>query len=219
MSAAVATKIHYTPEDLLAMPEGKSYELVGGKLVELNMGLESSWVGGRLHSRLDRYCEEHEAGWALPADNGYQCFPHEPGLVRRPDVSFIRRGRLPGKVLPQGWGKIPPDLAVEVVSPNDSADALEEKLDDYQKVGVPLVWVVYLKSRTVMVYRSDGSVSRLRESDELSGEEIIPGFRCPVADDLPAERPARREDPAKSDRTQWAPFENLFVPAAHGGLL
>ena len=53
------------------------------------MGLESSWVGGRLHSRLDRYCEEHDVGWALPADDGYQCFPHDPGLVRRPDVSFL----------------------------------------------------------------------------------------------------------------------------------
>jgi Uma2 family endonuclease len=195
MSAAVATKTHYTPEDLLTMPEGNSYELVGGKLVERNMGLESSWVGGRLHSRLDRHCEEHEAGWALPADNGYQCFPHEPGLVRRPDVSFIRRGRLPGEALPQGWGKIPPDLAVEVVSPNDSADALEEKLDDYQKVGVPLVWVVYLKSRTVMVYRSDGSVSRLRESDELSGEEIIPGFHCPVREVFPPRDRATAESP------------------------
>ena len=55
--------------------------------------------------------------------------------------------------LPQGWGKIPPDLAVEVVSPNDSADALEEKLDDYQKVGVPLVWVIYPEPRTVKVFR------------------------------------------------------------------
>ena len=185
MSTAVATKTHYTPEDLLAMPDGKSYELAGGLLVERNMGLESSWVGGRLLSRLDRFCEEHEVGWAFPADDGYQCFPHDPGLVRRPDVSFIRRGRLPGEVLPTGWGKIAPDLAVEVVSPNDSADQLEQKLDDYQKAAVPLVWVVNLKSRTVMVYRGDGSVSRLRESDELSGEGVIPGFRCPVQEILP----------------------------------
>ena len=60
-------------------------------------------------------------------------------------------------------GQDPPDLAVEVVSPNDSADELEEKLDDYQKAGVPLVWVVNPSSHTVMVYRGDGSVSRLRE--------------------------------------------------------
>ena len=61
----------------------------------------------------------------------------------------------------------------------------EEKLDDYQKVAVPLVWVVNLKSRTVMVYRGDGSISQLHEDDELSGEDVIPGFRCPVRDILP----------------------------------
>jgi Uma2 family endonuclease len=193
MSTALATKTHYTPEELLAMPDGKRYELVGGLLVERNMGLESSWVGGRLHSRLDRFCEEHDLGWALPADDGYQCFRHDPGLVCRHDVSFIRRGRLPGESLPTGWGRIPPDLVVEVVSPNDSVGELEQKLDDYQKAGVPLVWVVNTRSRTVMVYRGDGSVSRLRESDELTGGEVIPGFRCPVRDIFPPRAPSSQQ--------------------------
>ena len=97
---------NYTPEDLLAMPDGKRFELVGGQLVERKTGLESSWVGGQIHSRLDGHSKEHSLGWVLPADNGYQCFPHDPGLVRRPDVSFIRYRRLPGEVLPTGWGKI-----------------------------------------------------------------------------------------------------------------
>src|SRR5438876_11941119 len=118
MSTAVATKPQYTPEDLLAMPDGKSYELVHGQLVERNMGMETSWVGGRLLSRLDRFCEDHGIGWTFNAENGYQCFPHEPGLVRRPDVSFVRYGRFPGGVVPKGWAKIAPDLVVEVVSPN-----------------------------------------------------------------------------------------------------
>ena len=65
--------------------------------------------------------------------------PPRPGLVRRPDVSFVKKGRLPGDVAPKGWVKIPPDLAVEVVSPNDSVEELiEEKLADYRKAGVPL---------------------------------------------------------------------------------
>jgi hypothetical protein len=53
MSTAVATKTQYTPEDLLATPDGKRYKLVGGQLVDRNMGLEFSWVGGRLHSRFE----------------------------------------------------------------------------------------------------------------------------------------------------------------------
>jgi Uma2 family endonuclease len=193
MSTAVETKTQYTPEDLLAMPGGKSYELVGGQLVERKRGAESSWVAGRIHSRLDRFCEEHEVGWAFQSECGYQCFSHESGRVRKPDVSFMRYGRLPGGVLPKGWVKIRPDLAIEVVSPNDIADEVDEKLADYEKVGIPLIWVLYLGSRTVMVYRGDGSVSRLHEADELSGEDVIPGFRCPVREILP-----RREPPTEA---------------------
>jgi Uma2 family endonuclease len=185
MSTAVAAKARYTPEELLEMPDGKNYELVAGQLVERNMGAESSWVGGELFVRLWQHCEKHKLGRLFPADNGYQCFPYDPGLVRKPDVSFIRHGRLPGDELPKGWVKIPPDLAVEVVSPGDLAYKLDEKLSDYQEVGVPLVWVIYPGSRTVIVYRGDGSASRLSEKDELSGEEVVPGFRCPVRELFP----------------------------------
>src|SRR5207237_4696280 len=156
---------------------------------------ESSWVGGRLHARLDRFCEDHGLGWAFPADNGYQCFPHEPGLVRKPDVSFVRYGRFPGGVLPKGWAKIPPDLAVEVISPRDTAYELDEKLEDYRKVGVPLVWVINPNSRTVRIHRGDDPVIYLHEDDELSGEDIIPGFRCPVREILPPREPHAEAQP------------------------
>jgi Uma2 family endonuclease len=191
MSTAVATQAHrYTPEDLLAMPDGKSYELVNGQLVERKMGAESSRVGGRLYSRLDDFCDGHNLGIVWPADNGYQCFPHAPGLVRRPDVSFVRRGRLPGDVSPKGWVRIPPDLAVEVVSPKDLAGELEEKLDDYRKAGVPLVWVIYPEQRKARIFHLDGPAVELMEDDELSGEDVIPGFRCPLREILPRRAPA-----------------------------
>ena len=99
------------------MPDGKSFELVGGQLVERKMGIESSWVAGRLYSRLDRFCEEHRLGWALLPDAGYQCFPGEPGLVRKPDVSFVRFGRFPGGVLPQGWAKSLPTSPLKSLPP------------------------------------------------------------------------------------------------------
>jgi hypothetical protein len=98
-------------------------------------------------------------------------------------------GRLPGGVLPDGWARIRPDLAFEVVSPNDLVEELDEKLADYEKAGVPLIWVIYLGSRTVLVYRADGTVSRWHEGDELSGEDVIPGFRCRVRDILPTPEP------------------------------
>jgi Uma2 family endonuclease len=185
MSTAAATQAHYTPEDLLAMPDGKSYELVRGQLVERNLGAESGRVGGRLFSRLDGFCEGQGLGIVWPADNGFQCFPHDPGLVRKPDVSFVRHGRLPDDVEPKGWVKVPPDLAVEVLSPNDRVYELDEKLADYRKVGVPLVWVINPGSRTVTVHSIDRPIRLLFEDDELSGEDVIPGFRCPVREILP----------------------------------
>jgi Uma2 family endonuclease len=191
MSTAVATEARrYTPEDLLAMPDGKSYELVDGRLVERKMGAESSEIGGNLYFLLRMFCRGHDLGIVWPADNGFQCFPHAPGLVRRPDVSFIRRGRLPGDVSPKGWVKIPPDLAVEVVSPNDLVGELEEKLDDYRKADVPLVWVIYPEQRKARIFRLDGPAVELMEDDELTGEDVIPGFRCPLREILPQRAPA-----------------------------
>jgi Uma2 family endonuclease len=198
MSIAVETKTRYTPEDLLAMPDSKSYELVDGQLLERKTGAQSSWVGGQLYSQLERFCKEYGTGWAFPADSGYQCFRHEPGRVRKPDASFIRYGRLPGEVLPVGWMKIPPDLAVEVLSPGDTAYEIDEKVADYQKAGVPLIWVVNPNSRTVTAHRGDGSVAILREDDELSGEDVIPGFRCPVREILPPREPRAADSPKTS---------------------
>jgi Uma2 family endonuclease len=163
------------------------------------MGIESSWVAGRILVRLGQFSEEHKLGWALPADSGYQCFPHDPGMVRKPDASFVKTGRFPGDVLPKGWAKVTPDLVVEVLSPNDLVYKLEEKLSDYRKVGVPLIWVINPESRTVMVYRRDGSISRLQEDDELSGQDVVPGFRCPIRDILP---PLGQPEEAQSTPTR-----------------
>ena len=177
MSVAIATenKTRYTPEDLLAMPNSKDYELVDGRLVERNTGAESSWIGGRLHSRLDWFCEEHHLGWVWPADNGYQELRTLPNWSVGP-MSRSSCGRTPSGAMccPRENIRIAPDLAVEVVSPDDLAPELDEKLGDYQKAGVRLVWVIYPESRTVSVYRGDGSASRLHQDDVLSGRGCDP---------------------------------------------
>src|SRR3954453_24160721 len=129
--SAVAAKTTYTPTDLLAMPDEDRYELVDGSLVERKMGSLSSWVGGRLLHLISNFAEQNNLGWVWPADNGFQCFPDSPNTVRKPDVSLLRRGRLPGERLPEGYLRIPPDLAVEVISPNDLAYEIEEKIEEY----------------------------------------------------------------------------------------
>ena len=189
----VATKTHYTPEDLLAMPDGDRFELVDGRLLEKDMGLKASWIGGELYRLLGNHCRPNQLGWILPADATYQCFPDAPNMVRKSDVSFIRRGRLPGEKLPEGHCRIAPDLAAEVVSPNDTYYEVEEKIQLYLRAGVRLVWVVNPSTRTVRVHRPDHTLTDLHEQEELSGEDVLPGFRCRVSDLFP---PQEDSEPA-----------------------
>lgn len=177
----VATKQQFTPEMLLALPGAKDYELAGGELVERNMGWESSWIAGRLLYFLTAFCEGKNLGRVVPGDASYQCFPDDPGKVRKPDVSFIQVGRLPPATELQGHCPIAPDLAAEVVSPNDLYSEVETKVGEYLAAGVRLTWVVNPPTRTVRVHRASGEVTDLTIQDELDGEDIVPGFRCRVA--------------------------------------
>jgi Uma2 family endonuclease len=176
----------YTPEELLRLPDGgKGFELVDGRLVEKNMGGFASYVALRLGSRLVQFGEDRGLGCAFDSEGSYQCFPDAPRKVRKPDLSFIRRGRLPDEVIPSGHIKIPPDLAVEVVSPNDTAYEVDGKVVEYLGAGVPLVWVVYPETRSIHVYRSDGTASRLGENENLTAPELMPDFSVRVGDLFP----------------------------------
>jgi Uma2 family endonuclease len=184
----------YTPEDLLTMPDRKKYELVDGHLVERQMSLLSSWVGGQLHFELSRFLREHQIGWAWPSDQGYACFPNSPRKLRFPDVSYVSKRRLPAGLTSDGYIYIPPDLAVEVVSPNDLASEVLRKVLEYLDAGVALVWVIYPEARATQVYRRDGSGNLLRDDGELSGEDVLPGFRCRLAAIFP-EKTASKPEP------------------------
>jgi Uma2 family endonuclease len=184
MSIAVAPQI-ITPEDLLAMPDGKSYELVGGQLLERHADALSSWVGGNIFAKLSQHNRQDQFGMAWPACLGYRCFPHDRHQVRRPNASLIRNHRLPADLLSLEWITIAPDLIVDVVSSKELAVTLERRVDDYRSVQIPLIWVIYPERRTAWIYRADGSSTHLRENDELSGEQIIPGFRCPLSEIFP----------------------------------
>ena len=175
-------KTRVTPEDLLAMPDGKNFELVNGELVERNMGWNSSWVGGRVHHKLSGFCDAHKTGLVAPGDASYQCFADAPEKVRRPDVSFLAKGRVPPVGQREGHCRVHPDMAAEVISPNDSYVDVEEKVHEYLEAGVRLVWVINPQLRTVRVHRADGTITDLGDNDELTGEDVIPGFRVAVRD-------------------------------------
>jgi Uma2 family endonuclease len=178
----ILTKPLITPEDLEQMPGGERYELVDSHLKELDVGAESNHISAVVIFFLQLFLREHFLGWVLASDTQYQCFPHAPKMVRKPDVSFIRRERIPDSRLPRGLVRIRPDLAVEVVSPKDEFEEVDVKVEDYLRAGIPLVWIVVPATRQVYVHRPDGSVVKVRENGELTGEDVLPGFRCRVAE-------------------------------------
>jgi Uma2 family endonuclease len=176
---ATAEKL-YTPEDLLAL--GNGFELIDGRLVEKNTGMEASVVAVNLSSLLRTHEQAHSRGYVCDGDTGYQIFAERPNLVRKPDGSFIARERLPDGKPVRGHVRIPPDLGFEVVSPNDLAEEVNTKVMAFLRAGVQLVWVLYPQTRTILVLRPGGSAAYLTDADELSGEEVIPGFACRVAE-------------------------------------
>lgn len=185
MSTANAPPV--TPEDLLAMPDGNRYELVNGELKELDVSQESSWIAGKVIRVLGEFAEDAQLGWVFPEGTSYQCFPWDPMQVRKPDASFIVRERLPSGPTGRGHTKIAPDLAVEVISPNDRAYEVESKLADYREAGVVTIWIVYPEQRTIIVHRQGqpSSSQIFRENDQLTGDGPLADFACRVGDLFP----------------------------------
>lgn len=170
------------PDDLLRMPDGGSYELVDGRLEEKKMGAKSEEIGSVILAAIFNHVRPQRLGHVFGGATGYRCFPHRPRLVRKPDVSIVLRGRFPNEETPEGDIPIPPDLAVEVVSPNDTYEEVETKVVEYLAAGVRLVWVVSPTAKTVLVRRPDKSAVALDVTDALNGEDVLPGFACPVAE-------------------------------------
>ncbi len=191
--AIVEPGLEITPEQFLDLPDAEEFELIDGELVRREMGSQSSWSGGKFYRFLDEYAERTGLGWVWPADNGFRCFPHAPKRVRRPDASFVRAERLPGPVLPGGFLTIAPDLVVEVTSPNERMVEVAEKVEDYLRAGVPLVWVFVPEARIGQVIRADGTAAWLREGDAFDGEAVVPGFRLPLSKVMP---PSPAQPPA-----------------------
>ncbi len=177
----VATTTQHTPDGLLTMPDGDRYELVDGGLVERTMSLWSSYIAGVIYSLVHGFCQARGLGWVLPEGTSYCCFPGRPNQVRRSDVSFIRLDRLsPVQALAEGHVPLAPDLAVEVISPNDLYEEVDTKVEEWLEAGVRLVWVVNPRTRTVRIRRPGGEDAVVHEDGELTGGDVLPDFRCAV---------------------------------------
>jgi Uma2 family endonuclease len=168
-------------EEFLALPDTAGFELVDGRLEGNPMGAVSSWVSGELLTALNHYLRSNPIGFAFPQETGIAVWADRPDLVRKPDAVFVRRDRLPGGRIPDGWIRVTPGLVAEVVSPNGEAGRLEAKIDDSRDAGIPLVWIVYPETRTACAHRGQ-QVEFIDTDGVLDGGDVLPGFRLPLAE-------------------------------------
>jgi Uma2 family endonuclease len=177
---ATTTRPAATEEDLLRTPrDGRKYELVDGQIRVSPAGSRHGRVCVRLVVRLGAFVESGQLGYVFDSSTGFRL---PGGNVRVPDVSFVARGRFRDEHVPEGFGDLAPDLVVEVLSPDDRSREILDKVGDYLQAGVPLVWVIDPKRRTAAVYRSLTGVRTVGPGDTLEGEDVVPGFRCALAE-------------------------------------
>jgi len=179
----VSTETLITADQLLRMPsDGYRYELVAGELRRMP---PSGWIhgdtGGRLHSLLGHHVLQNALGKIFFAETGF-LLARDPDTVRGADIAFIRKDHLPSTPPKEAFWPGAPDLAVEVVSPGDTLAEIDEKVKAWLAAGSSMVWVVNPNWRNVTVYRSAADIHVLTQNDELSGQEVVPGFRCRVSE-------------------------------------
>lgn len=156
-------------------------ELVRGEVRPVSpAGLPHNRIALNALLALDRHVRAHGLGRCFTDNAGFRLpIPRAEGdTVRSPDVAFVSFARM--EDLPTGYAGVAPELVVEVLSPDDSARELDERLDDYFAAGTRLVWVVDPERRTVAVHSDAGPTRRLREADALDGADVVPGFTLPV---------------------------------------
>ncbi len=179
----MATTItRYTAEDLWRMPGDEPWEIWNGELRKVpSAGGMASGLAHWIGALISIFVRPRGLGWVTGADGSY-ILSRDPDTVVVPDVAFIAWDRLPGRRVPDGYIPVPPDLAVEVISPTDRPGDIARKQEIYRRAGVPLVWWVDPARRTVSVYLDGKLAEELGEGDELDGGEILLGFRLSVAE-------------------------------------
>ncbi|HWE02868.1 MAG TPA: Uma2 family endonuclease [Tepidisphaeraceae bacterium] len=171
-----------TPQEIIYAQSESRIEYVHGQLVEKPVHLESTEIEGTIYSLLRTEAIKTRTVRVFTASLGYRCFPKEPKSFRKPDVSVVHSDRIAHLPPRTGLVPLPPDLAVDVLSPGDLAYDVGDKIQEYLGAGVGVIWIVEPNTRSVSIYRADGSITHLRQNDEITGETFFPSFKCNVAE-------------------------------------
>ncbi len=172
-----------TAEELLDMPDdGFKYELARGELRKMApAGFTHGTVSGNIFGSLHNHVRVNGLGQVTAAETGF-LLARDPDTVRAPDAAFVRRERVEAVGIVDGYFPGPPDLAVEVISPNDRYTEVYEKVDEWLEAGVGMVVVVNPRNRTATVRVAGMNPVILGEGDTLDGGDVVPGWRMPVSD-------------------------------------
>jgi Uma2 family endonuclease len=156
------------------------YELVAGHLVPMT---PVSFAHGRtviqFGALLHEYTRKRKLG-VLVTEVGF-ILVTDPDTVRAPDLAFLRQKRIPAPD-PRGFWPGSPDLAVEVLSPDDRPGEVRSKVDEYLTSNVAAVIVVDPDLKSVELHRPSRAMLRLAGADTLDLDDVLPGFHCGVAD-------------------------------------
>ena len=172
-----------TAEELLKLRRGRlRYELVEGELVTMSpSGSEHGALVVNLTVLLAQHVKANKLGIVFGAETGFKV-AENPDTVLAPDVAFISLENVPESGIPKKYWPGAPDLAVEVLSPGDTAREVEAKVGQWLAAGARLVWAVNPKRKSVTVHRGPKDSVTLSETDELDGGDVVPGFRCRVSE-------------------------------------
>ena len=175
-------KIMMTADEFFDSPYSRGFELVRGKIVPRGGNFELNMPTGALHgvvteelaSRLSYFVRENKLGRVFTAETG---FVLAEGTVRGADVAFVSQEKIAEFGISEKFFQAAPDLAVETISPGNSLDEIQDKIEEYLTAGTKLVWIVYPKQKMIQVHRRTNVINVLRENDTLDGEDVLPDFR------------------------------------------
>jgi len=180
----VGSSLVQTAEDLLNFREpGKTAELVRGALIVREPPSTSHGrTAAELLYRVMHHVKAQDLGAVFAQDTGFK-IGRDPDTVRAPDVAFVAKPRL-NQIAERGYAEVAPDWIAEILSHADRPGDVLDKIGQWLDAGVRFVWVIDPLRRHASIYRADGSISIVGPAEDLQGEDIIPGFRCPLREIL-----------------------------------
>lgn len=169
---AVRRKI--TEEEFLRLPhDGRKWEFVEGEAREVPAGYQHDILVINIGAMLKPFARGR--GFVSGSSAGFRM---ASGNVRSPDVSFMRKERLPGGMPSKGFQDFAPDLAIEIISPSEEPEEMAQKVAEYFGAGAEQVWHLFPDTKRVTIYYSQSDTASFRPEEELDAGDLLPGFSC-----------------------------------------